>query len=86
MKVSEIITELTFHGSQCTKDCSGHRAGWFWSKQKQVNVPANCNGSSNSFKKGCSISATQRANGNNPITPAIRGAKGKFVKFNPNQK
>jgi len=30
MKVREIITELDFMGHTCTKDCSGHRAGYGW--------------------------------------------------------
>lgn len=28
------LNELSFMGSQCTKDCSGHRAGYEWSKRK----------------------------------------------------
>jgi pyrimidine deaminase RibD-like protein len=28
------LTELSFLGSPCTKDCSGHRAGYAWSKQR----------------------------------------------------
>ena len=28
------LQELTFLGSPCTKDCSGHRAGYKWYKQK----------------------------------------------------
>jgi hypothetical protein len=28
------LNELSFLGSQCTKDCSGHRAGYNWYKQK----------------------------------------------------
>lgn len=28
------LDELTFLGSQCTKDCSGHRAGYAWSQQR----------------------------------------------------
>jgi hypothetical protein len=28
------INELTFLGSPCTKDCSGHRAGYEWSRKK----------------------------------------------------
>jgi pyrimidine deaminase RibD-like protein len=28
------LDELTFLGSQCTKDCSGHRAGYAWSQRK----------------------------------------------------
>ena len=30
----EQLDELSFMGSQCTKDCSGHRAGYEWSKRK----------------------------------------------------
>jgi hypothetical protein len=30
----EQLDELTFLGSQCTKDCSGHRAGYAWSAKK----------------------------------------------------
>lgn len=30
----EQLDELTFLGSQCTKDCSGHRAGYNWSKKR----------------------------------------------------
>lgn len=28
------LTELNFLGSPCTKDCSGHRAGYTWSKDR----------------------------------------------------
>lgn len=28
------LTELNFLGSPCTKDCSGHRAGYAWSQSK----------------------------------------------------
>jgi len=86
MKIREIISELTFHGSQCTKDCSGHRAGWYWSKQKGHNSSSNRTGGSDSFKKGCDIGVKQRAAGLNPIGPSIRGAKGRFTKFNSNKK
>ena len=30
----EQLDELSFLGSQCTKDCSGHRAGYEWSQRK----------------------------------------------------
>lgn len=30
----EQLDELSFLGSPCTKDCSGHRAGYAWSKQR----------------------------------------------------
>lgn len=30
----EELNELTFRGSPCTRDCSGHRAGYEWSQRK----------------------------------------------------
>jgi hypothetical protein len=30
----EQLDELSFLGSECTKDCSGHRAGYAWSQSK----------------------------------------------------
>jgi len=32
--LTDELTELNFLGSPCTKDCSGHRAGYAWSKQR----------------------------------------------------
>ena len=49
----EQLNELTFMGSQCTKDCSGHRAGYAWSKARggqNANSPF-----SPSFNKGAAI-------------------------------
>ena len=34
IKGREPLRELQFLGSTCTKDCSGHRAGYEWSKRK----------------------------------------------------
>jgi len=31
---NEQLDELSFLGSPCTKDCSGHRAGYDWSKAR----------------------------------------------------
>lgn len=42
-----------FHGYPCTKDCSGHKAGYEWAQKKGVTDPAQCGGNSNSFKEGC---------------------------------
>jgi hypothetical protein len=61
MKASEFVSkrrrkkvnELDFLGSQCTKDCSGHRAGYAWSKRKGL-VP---NSHSPSFNKGAALQA-----------------------------
>jgi pyrimidine deaminase RibD-like protein len=47
------LNELQFMGSQCTKDCSGHRAGYAWSKARggvDANSPY-----SPSFNKGASL-------------------------------
>ena len=48
----EDLNELTFKGSPCTKDCSGHRAGYEWS-QRRGGVDA---GSwSSSFNNGAAL-------------------------------
>jgi GNAT superfamily N-acetyltransferase len=51
----EQLDELTFMGSQCTKDCSGHRAGYNWSVAKGRRSAASW---SNSFNKGAELAAT----------------------------
>ena len=45
----EQLDELSFRGSQCTKDCSGHRAGYEWSQRKGGRDAASW---SPSFNKG----------------------------------
>lgn len=47
-------TGLTFMGSPCTKDCSGHQAGYKWSLERNGRV---ANGHSNSFNNGTNIAA-----------------------------
>lgn len=47
----EQLDELSFLGSECTKDCSGHRAGYNWYKRKGYE-PASW---SNSFNKGAAL-------------------------------
>ena len=49
----EQIDELTFRGSPCTVDCSGHRAGYEWYQRKQRNP----NSWSTSFNNGAAIAA-----------------------------
>ena len=47
------LDELQFKGSECTKDCSGHRAGYEWSRRKGLrhgNSPY-----SPSFNKGAAL-------------------------------
>lgn len=47
----EQLHELSFLGSQCTRDCSGHRAGYRWYKQKQYDPESR----SASFNKGAAL-------------------------------
>jgi hypothetical protein len=37
----------------CTKDCSGHQAGYAWAQKKRIDDPAHCRGKSQSFVEGC---------------------------------
>jgi hypothetical protein len=48
------LDELTFLGSPCTKDCSGHRAGYAWSKARGNKNAAS---HSNSFNNGARLAA-----------------------------
>jgi len=51
----EQLDELSFLGSECTKDCSGHRAGYEWSSRKGNARAASW---SPSFNKGAALRAT----------------------------
>lgn len=44
---------LTFMGYTCTKDCSGHRAGYRWAERKGIDDADDCTGNSRSFIEGC---------------------------------
>ncbi len=43
----------TFKGYQCTKDCSGHKAGYAWAQRKGITDASQCTGKSRSFVEGC---------------------------------
>jgi len=51
------LNELDFMGSPCTKDCSGHRAGYAWSKARGGK---NASSWSQSFDNGAAIAASGR--------------------------
>jgi pyrimidine deaminase RibD-like protein len=51
--LDESLNELSFLGSPCTKDCSGHRAGYAWSQSKG-GVPGN-SPFSPSFNNGANL-------------------------------
>lgn len=75
MKIREIIQEYNFYGRTCTKDCSGHRAGWYWAKKKAVTNDTQCSSRSPSFTGGCQTALSQQKLQH----PRIRGAGGRFV-------
>lgn len=50
---NEQLDELTFKGSPCTRDCSGHRAGYEWYKRKR-RIPLS---RSRSFDNGAALAA-----------------------------
>ena len=54
MKAEEILKEgLMYKGYPCTKDCSGHMAGYAWAQQRNIvnpqDLPTDTN---NSFREG----------------------------------
>lgn len=81
MRADEFIVELSFYGRTCTKDCSGHRAGWEWERKHQTNVKQAT--PSPSFNNGTDVAISQRKAGKHPIGSMARGAKGRFQKIQP---
>lgn len=65
---------LTYKGYACTKDCSGHRAGYEWAKRKGIADPVECGGKSKSFVEGCR-SFTEEAEDTPPEKPEAGSAK-----------
>ncbi len=53
-KPQQELDELSFLGSPCTKDCSGHRAGYAWSKARGNRSALS---HSNSFNNGARLAA-----------------------------
>ena len=53
------LDELEFMGSTCTKDCSGHKAGYKWSLDRAGRQPSPLSPSP-SFNKGAAIAAKTR--------------------------
>jgi hypothetical protein len=75
MRIKEILSELSFHGSPCTKDCSGHLAGYNWGKEHPMTPSAS---PSKSFNNGANISA-ELSKSDKKVRPKIRDARGKFA-------
>lgn len=55
----------TFHGYECTEDCSGHEAGYVWAEENDISDPNDCDGNSKSFIEGCE--AWTEENGDDPL-------------------
>ena len=72
MRISEV---LKFHGSPCTKDCSGHIAGYKWSMANKGSVTST---PSASFDNGTTIASDQVKTGNT-VRPKVRDQRGKFA-------
>lgn len=75
MLINEILNELTFGGSRCTKDCSGHKAGYRWALRKGA---SSANSHSPSFNNGAAIAGNQKKAGVVRM-PKVRDERGKFA-------
>lgn len=53
--------QKTFHNYPCTKDCSGHKAGYSWAMKHAIANPEDCHGRSKSFVEGCRAWAEEQA-------------------------
>lgn len=70
---------LSFYGSSCTKDCSGHDAGWKW---RRNNPNAVVQSPSPSFISGTVVRDMQTLQGKNLIGTVARNVNtGKFQKI-----
>lgn len=78
MRIKEILSELTFGGSQCTKNCIGHVTGFSWKKR---NSEKPCLSTNQSFNNGCAI-ADRQIKAGRIRQPGVRDQKGKYT-FTP---
>ena len=65
MRIAELLTELTFMGHTCTKDCSGHAAGYAYAQKKGLKAPTNTPSKSFDFGTGIATKAAK----NKKVTP-----------------
>lgn len=74
MLIKELLLseQLYFMGSACTKDCSGHRAGYNWGRKKKR---ISRSSPSRSFDNGTKIAAAITAGGlraaGKPVPPEL---------------
>ncbi|MBY3344894.1 hypothetical protein [Rhizobium laguerreae] len=43
----------SFGGNSCVDNCEGHRAGYEWAEQNDIQSEDDCSGNSSSFEEGC---------------------------------
>ncbi len=56
----------TYKGHACTKDCSGHKAGYAWAEKKGITSRDQCGGKSRSFIEGCQSWVEEQEGGAQP--------------------
>lgn len=50
---------VTSENWECTKDCSGHEAGYEWASDNNIYDSSQCDGNSESFIEGCEAYANE---------------------------
>lgn len=55
----------TFHGYDCTDDCSGHEAGYDWAARNDIADERDCDADSRSFNEGCQAYVEEQADSAN---------------------
>ncbi|TAV53030.1 hypothetical protein [Rhizobium leguminosarum] len=43
----------SFGGNSCVDNCEGHRAGYEWAEENDIQGEDDCSGNSSSFAEGC---------------------------------
>ena len=43
----------TFGGNSCVDNCDGHRAGYEWAEENDIQSEDDCSGNASSFEEGC---------------------------------
>jgi hypothetical protein len=59
MRIDELLTELTFMGHTCTKDCSGHRAGYEYAMNKGLKAQTKTPSKSFDFGTGIAVKSNK---------------------------
>lgn len=59
-KLDTSARTMKFRGYRCTKDCSGHEAGYEWAAEHDIEEESDCGGNSQSFIEGCRAYVEER--------------------------